>query len=229
MFRWLRHDPEDPSLWADLQIGQAGWVPRVGLSLAAAGGLFSIMFIMLGLIDLSLRLDDHHIAIGIGLAGVTWCVALVFIWASFRKWRKPLKTFFCILGVWMIAIPMAFFVEETVQSEEFFIASILALGLGLTLFLLMTLGYRRGGGKALALRDGIIDVTCPECGYSLVGLSECICPECGLAMTIDELIRRQNYRTTVPLLTGTTESKPPIHPESVVSTIEPPPALPDIQ
>ncbi len=147
----------------------------------------------------------------------------MFIWASYRKWRKSLKTFFYILGVWMVAIPLAVFVGETVQSEEFFIAGIVALAIGLSLFLLMTLAYRRGGGKALALRDGVIDVRCPDCGYSLVGLSECQCPECGLAMTIDEVIRRQNYRMNMPLLTSTEE------PEPVATSVEPPPALPDIQ
>lgn len=223
MLIWLRRDPEDPSLWTDLQNGQAGWLPRVGLSLASAGGLFSLTFILMGLIDLSLGLDEHHIAIGVALAGVAWCATLVLIWASFHKWRKLLKTMFCILGVWVVAIPSAVFVAETVRSEEFFIASIIALAIGLTLFLLLTLGYRRGGGKSLALRDGVIDVRCPECGYSLVGLSECVCPECGNAMTIDELIRKQNYRANLPQL----PSSEPIEVDE--ASVEPPPALPEIQ
>ena len=33
-----------------------------------------------------------------------------------------------------------------------------------------------------------IDVTCPACGYSLVGLSECRCPECGEQFTIEQLL-----------------------------------------
>ena len=44
----------------------------------------------------------------------------------------------------------------------------------------------------------MIDVRCPECGYSMVGLSQCNCPECGANLTIDELIRRQNYRAISP-------------------------------
>ena len=84
------------------------------------------------------------------------------------------------------------------RSEEFFIASIIALAAGATVFMFFTLGYRRGGGRALALRNGVIDVRCPECGYSMVGLSQCMCPECGSTLTIDELIRKQNYRATMP-------------------------------
>lgn len=33
-------------------------------------------------------------------------------------------------------------------------------------------------------------VTCPECGYSLRGLTEARCPECGWSTTVDDLVRR---------------------------------------
>lgn len=38
-----------------------------------------------------------------------------------------------------------------------------------------------------------VNVFCPACGYSLVGLRDLRCPECGASFTIDELIRSQNY------------------------------------
>lgn len=224
MFTWLQRDPDEPSLWRDLKTGRAGWVSRGGLSLAAAGGLFAIVFVLMGLMDLSIGLRDHHIAVGIGLGGAAWCVSLVFIWATFSRWWRGLKTLFCILGIWVVAIPTTVFVDEVFNSEEYFIGAIVALAIGSTLFLLATLGYRRGGGKAIVLRDGIIDVCCPECGYSLVGLAECACPECGTAFTIDELIRRQNYRTTFQTLPALPE---PCAPDTTDPRIELPPALPD--
>ncbi len=198
MFPWFSSDPDEPSLWRDLKTGDAGWMSRIGLSVAAAGVVFAMSFFMMGMIDQSVGLRDRHVAVGVGIGGAIWCVALVLIWATFSRWWKGLKTFFCILGIWLVAIPAAVFVEDVMYSEEFFIASILALATGATVFMLFTLGYRRGGGRALALRDGVIDVRCPECGYSMVGLSQCMCPECGSTSTIDELIRKQNYRATMP-------------------------------
>ena len=195
---WFVRHPEEPSLWRDLKSGDAGWLPRIGLSLAAAGFVFAITFLIIGLLDHLFRLSDSYMAVCIGIGGAAWCVSLMFIWATFPRWWKALKTFFCILGIWLVAIPAAVFVEDVMSSEEFFISSILALVTGATVFMLFTLGYRRGGGRTLALRDGVIDVRCPECGYSMVGLSQCMCPECGSTLTIDELIRKQNYRTTMP-------------------------------
>jgi hypothetical protein len=216
---WPR-DPDDPSLWRDLKTGDAGWVPRVGLSLASAGGVIAAGFVLMGLFDLGVGLRDHHVAIGVALAGVAWCASLVFIWATFSRWWRILKTIFFIFAIWVVAIPAGIFVDEVFRSEEFFIAAIIAMALGATVFLLATLSYRRGGGRAIMLRDGVIDVRCPDCGYSLVGLTECICPECGRSLTIDELIRRQNYRAVNRAL-------PPASPPVGPTTVEPPIALPN--
>ena len=91
MFTWLQRDPDEPSLWRDLKTGAAGWVPRVGLSLATAGGLFAITFVLMGLVDLVTNLRDHHIAIGVALAGASWGISLVFIWSAYSQaleiWR----------------------------------------------------------------------------------------------------------------------------------------------
>lgn len=36
-------------------------------------------------------------------------------------------------------------------------------------------------------------VHCPQCGCSLIGLTELRCPECGARFTIDKLIGAQGY------------------------------------
>ncbi len=51
----------------------------------------------------------------------------------------------------------------------------------------------------------------------MVGLSQCMCPECGSTSTIDELIRKQNYRATMPrrealLAAGSIEADIPSQP-----------------
>ncbi len=198
LFPWLSRDPDEPSLWHDLKSGDAGWLPRTGLSLAVAGLVFAMIAMMMGMLDDFVGLRDRHVAVGVGIGGAAWCVTLVFIWATFSRWLKAIKTIFCISGIWFIALPATVFVNEVMNSAEYYIGSIVALATGATVFILCTLGYRRGGGRALALRDGVIDVRCPECGYSLVGLTQCICPECGSTLTIDELIRKQNYRAITP-------------------------------
>ena len=53
--------------------------------------------------------------------------------------------------------------------------------------------YRYSRGRPVETPDGLVNVHCPECGYSMVGLNECRCPECGEHYTVDQLIRRQNY------------------------------------
>lgn len=181
-------------MWRDLKSGDAGWLPRVGLSFAAAGAISAVTFFMIGVFDDLISIRDRYITIAIGVGGAVWCVTLMFIWATFHRRWKVLKTIFSIMGIWSIAIPATVFIDEVMGSADFYISSILALATGATVFVLFTLGYRRGGGKALALRDGVIDVHCPVCEYSLVGLSQCVCPECGSEFTIDEIIRKQNYR-----------------------------------
>jgi uncharacterized C2H2 Zn-finger protein len=49
--------------------------------------------------------------------------------------------------------------------------------------------------KPLLDADGQVNVRCPGCGYSLIGLRELRCPECGMQFTIDELIRAQRYES----------------------------------
>jgi len=220
MISWPKADPDAPSLWRDLRSGDAGWLPRIGLSFASAGGILAIVFCGLGLADLVVRMSDGMIAIGVGLGAAAWCIALGLLWSTYGRAWKALKTIFGVVGVWAVSVPVAIMVDELPANGDFFIGAIVALALGTTVLLIATLPYRRGGGKALVGRDGVVDVLCPECGYSLVGISQCLCPECGTIFTIDELIRRQHYRTERPQLPpASTRPSPP-------AAVEPPAALP---
>ncbi|MDX1682561.1 MAG: hypothetical protein R3336_05540 [Phycisphaeraceae bacterium] len=46
------------------------------------------------------------------------------------------------------------------------------------------------------------DVKCPDCGYSLTGLSQCACPECGWQGTIDQLFALQEDQAPAELERG---------------------------
>ena len=63
-------------------------------------------------------------------------------------------------------------------------------------------------GRPVVNSENLVNVTCPHCGYSLIGLRDLRCPECGTQFSIDELIRRQNYG--IPLQSaGQTPNLPP--------------------
>ncbi len=54
----------DRSLLADLRAGRSGAPLRIGLSLAAAALLVSVLMFLFGMIDLGGRVRDEHIAMG---------------------------------------------------------------------------------------------------------------------------------------------------------------------
>jgi predicted RNA-binding Zn-ribbon protein involved in translation (DUF1610 family) len=78
------------------------------------------------------------------------------------------------------------------RGEEFIIGAIVLLAISGTFMLITTINYRRVG-QTIVDRTGAVNVKCPECGYSMVGLEECKCPECGRVYTVDELISLQDY------------------------------------
>lgn len=189
-------DPGAPSLWEDLRSGQAGFWPRLGLSLGAALALLALAIFGLGLLDLSdRRVDEEHVAAALGLAGAAWCVALFFIWGSYRRFRRAIRTAFGVLTVWAVALPMiALIIALVPRDGEFFIISIVLLAGGITLAIISTAMYR-GTGRPLRNTRGDVNVRCAQCGYSMVGLTEPACPECGRRYTIDELFEAQGYAT----------------------------------
>ena len=142
------------------------------------------------------RVSDGAIGVAIGGAAAGWCLGLVFVWATYRRFRRVLRTIFALLGLWAICVPTAFFVGEHIRrGEEFVIVAIMLAGVSGTFILITTISYRRVG-RTVFNRAGEIDVRCPDCGYSLVGLSGCQCPECGTVFTLDALIEAQDYVKT---------------------------------
>jgi predicted RNA-binding Zn-ribbon protein involved in translation (DUF1610 family) len=67
--------------------------------------------------------------------------------------------------------------------------------LATTLAVIATVAYRSRGGRPLRDLEGRVQVQCPKCGYSMIGLETCQCPECGHRSTIEKLIAAQDYCT----------------------------------
>jgi hypothetical protein len=184
------------------------------LTLASAALVLSGLLITFGLFEAAdLWIGDGMMVFGFAVAGGAWAAMILAIWSGTRRWRRGIRTLIAVLGVWLVLVPTCVLIGETTNSEFLAIGCAL-LGVAVTIGLVATAAYRGLGGRALADAAGIVRVSCPGCGYSMVGLDSCACPECGHRCTIDELIRAQDY-TAIRQLTG---------PVVEDATVEPPPA-----
>lgn len=77
-------------------------------------------------------------------------------------------------------------------QEEIFIAATVCIGAAALIRLWIPL-IARLEQRAVRSPDGEVQVNCPKCGYSLVGLTELRCPECGERFTLDQVIAAQGY------------------------------------
>lgn len=190
----LIRDGEGPSLIDDLRTGRAGIVPRLCLSVVFAAALGALPMFVFGLIETSGRwVREEHIALGMCIMGAIWCVSMILVWGTYRRWQRIIKTTFAIFGIWVVTIPFCVMLVELVDRADYFIAGVLLLAAAVSILLIITATYRSRGGKALRTADGTVRVNCGQCGYSLIGLETCRCPECGWTFTLDELVDAQDY------------------------------------
>lgn len=140
------------------------------------------------------RIRDEQILAASCLGFLVWCGALAYIWRTYSRHRHILWAGLGTLALGVTAVAACLAVDKLVRSEEEVIMvaiSLLAGAADLLLWLWAVWNFRQG--RRVVTEDNVVNVVCPECGYSLVGLRDLRCPECGLAFTIDELIRRQNF------------------------------------
>jgi len=187
------------SLAQDLGSGDAGCLPRIGLSLGAAAGLLAMGLLFAGAMEQLgrrsggfPRVDDEFAAIVVLVAAGCWSILLMRIWKGYRRGRNLLRTAFALLCIWCVTIPLAIFLDHAFR-EDLLIMACVFLGLCSSILLVTRNLYRYARGQPVETPEGIVNIHCPECGYSMVGLHECRCPECGEHYTVDQLIRRQHY------------------------------------
>lgn len=100
-----------------------------------------------------------------------------------------------VTGVIIVAACIAALVADRLLrplEEEYLIAALILIGAAAVLCVWLPLAYR-GAAEPVQAKTGEINVRCPKCGYSLVGLAELRCPECGERFTVDGIIRAQGY------------------------------------
>ena len=100
-----------------------------------------------------------------------------------------------LTAVWVAAVVLCFAIEGTFRGPTIpiLLAVCILLCMGATVWLVESALHRLNTARPLVAPTGEINVECPACGYSMVGLDQCRCPECGAEYTIDDLIRRQGY------------------------------------
>ncbi len=200
-----------PSVFGDLRDGVAPWWLRLLLTLAVAAGCVAVVLLVLGLVDQAAwRIDDEHIAVGLGLGGAAWCVMTIWIWAGHRRARRIVLATIAILGVWLVAIPLCVFIDSVFRREELLIASCIVAAIAATILIIGMAAHGATAGRHVVDEAGTVHVNCPQCGYSMVGLESSQCPECGALYTIDQLIRAQDYAAVrrLPALPSLIEPTP---------------------
>jgi len=183
--------------WRDLRSSETNLVLRVGASIAF-GALLSGLAIVGGYAiaaGADFRLDpDETVGVGLLLATIPWFVSLWLIWRRLRRGRMLVRPLIGTLVIAILTSVGAFFIEEFVRRfEELLTIGLLLCSGTLVILIWLSTVQRLLRGKPVFGSDRQVDVHCPSCGYSLVGLTELRCPECGTRFTIDELIRAQYY------------------------------------
>lgn len=80
------------------------------------------------------------------------------------------------------------------MEEEFTIAALVCASAGILLLVWLPVIFA-SETRAVRGETGHVDIRCPKCGYSLIGLRELRCPECGEQFVLDELLERQGFLT----------------------------------
>ena len=183
----------DRSLWSDLHRGHAGCIVRAALSLASAVAVIGCVVAFGGLLATGTTQNfDEIMLVAAGLAVLVWGAALYWIWSGYRRWKHTLRTVFSIVLVWGVTFPVMVIMFEFVRNEAVVAACVL-LAIAASILLITISAYTHTAGRTIRNSAGAVQVHCPQCSYSLVGLSSCACPECGTAFTIDQLIGAQEY------------------------------------
>lgn len=202
MLDWLANRDGQNTLLRDFREGRAGALPQLAFSLATGVAICAVMLVVFAFMEAAGNFRDEQAAFGVAIAGVTWCAILWILWAGYTRFLVLIRTGFVLIALWVATIAACIILEAAFsRGEEFFIAATILGGIALTIGIVTIATYQMMRGRPVRTSTGSVQVNCPECGYSLVGLSECKCPECGKRFMIDELIALQQYEGTRAITT----------------------------
>jgi hypothetical protein len=209
----MRSDSRYVSLWQSLRSSEPNTLLRLGVSVALAGLLAGLAMLLAVALTMGLGrssvLDEAAAAMLLG-ALVLWLIALWRIWSPAQRVRPITRPVIGTVIVTAFTIPGLFAADHFIgYDEEYAMAGIGLCSAAIVLLLWLAALHRLFKRRPVFDRDNQVDVRCPTCNYSLVGLRDLRCPECGARFTIDELIRAQHYSSSHSRAAAITPSPPP--------------------
>jgi predicted RNA-binding Zn-ribbon protein involved in translation (DUF1610 family) len=193
------HDDERVGLWRELRrpdvrigiiVGASIMVglALAGLALVGAWGWAALTA------ERYMRVRDDYLVVAFAICGIAWVIILARLWSRALRDRHIARAALATAAIAVVTPVIGVMIDAVLRREEEYLIGAVVLGAGaVTLRIWLSAIIHAGHGKPLTTSENLINVHCPECGYSLLGLHELRCPECGTQFTIDELIRRQNY------------------------------------
>jgi len=188
-----------------IQRREPGVVFRIFISVISAALLAAAAFVGAWLYAAYLRYGGHstrnyiyvrdeYLAVSFSLAGLIWSGFLYWTWRYVSQKASFVPTAIGSVVIGIGAILVTVLIDRFVRREEEYLIAALWLVAGAAVVWLW-MGYveRWRAGRPVVTEEGTVNVVCPDCGYSMVGLRELRCPECGAAFALDEIIRLQNY------------------------------------
>lgn len=194
-----------------LRTRDVGILPRIVLSLAT--GVFIAALLLAGawlaaaLLGKGLRppynrfdVDEYIATIAIALGGCAWLAVLHWIWRGAGRGRFPLGPILATLAIAIATSVGVVLIDEAVRSsEEILMAAAILLAVGIVFLIWLPCIQRELGRRSILTDQARLNIACPACSYSMIGLRESRCPECGTNYTIDELVLAQQFAvTTIP-------------------------------
>ncbi len=143
------------------------------------------------------RIADDELAGGVLVVLALLGAIIVWIrWASVRAVRPGVATLgrgIASIVIAAAAIGAALIVDQVINAdEELLMGALLSGGSGLIAWIWLK-PLVKAEGRDLPESEGQLNLRCPHCNYSLIGLRELRCPECGQTFVLDELIRAQRW------------------------------------
>jgi len=185
-------------LWHRLGESRPNLIVRLGLSLVLALLLLAAAVLAAWLWALqsgSRYVRDEWIGLSLAAGGIAWLWLLFYIWRPMQKARGLLVPILFTVGTALAAGCVLFLIDEMSNGpdEEGLMTAVFFAACTIVVLVWVVAFERLHTPRKVLGPDGIVQVNCPQCGYSLVGQRELRCSECGLTFTIDEIIRAQGY------------------------------------
>jgi hypothetical protein len=146
---------------------------------------------------------DLDIGLALALGGLIWSALLAWLWRAYAKARlgrhattltrviRPIMVTGIVSG---LCVPACVVLDGLrLDDTEVIVTAVALLGGAIVLAAWIPMLSLLGVGRPLYGSHDHINVNCPQCGYSLVGLVEARCPECGAGFTLDQLLAAQHF------------------------------------